>query len=131
MTSPALRCRVAGAPVEDRLRPWDLGTWTGRPLQELDLEGWRETPSYDAHGGESLQALASRVAGLLQDWHGRDERVLAVTHAAVVKAAVVHALRAPLVAVWDLDVHPASVTELHATTTGWRVVRVNDRGAVG
>lgn len=62
---------------------------------------------------------------LLDEWHRRDGRVVAVTHAAVVKAMVVHALRAPLEAVWDLDVRPASVTELHATSTGWRLTRLS------
>lgn len=129
VTSPARRCSVPGADphirVDERLRPWDLGSWTGRDLAELDLAAWRADPGYDAHGGESLLALCERVAGLLADWYGRGDRLVAVTHAAVVKAAVVHALQAPVQATWDLDVAPSSTTELHATPTGWRVVGVN------
>lgn len=125
VTSPARRCSVPGAAVDERLRPWDLGAWAGRDLSELDLAAWRADPGYDAHGGESLLALHDRVAGLLADWHDRDDRLVAVTHAAVVKAAVVHALHAPVQATWDVDVAPSSTTELHATPTGWRVVGVN------
>lgn len=111
--------------MDARLGPWDLGTWTGRPLAELDLAGWRADPSYDLHGGESLLALSSRVAEVLASWHAQSGRVVAVTHAAVIKTAVVQALRAPVDAAWDVDVAPASLTELHATPTGWRVVGVN------
>jgi broad specificity phosphatase PhoE len=125
VTSPARRCRVPGAAVEPRLGPWDLGRWSGRPFDELDLAAWRSDPAYDRHGGESLIALSTRVGGLLEDWHDSPGRVAAVTHAAVVKTMVVQALRAPLDAVWDVDVAPGSLTELHATSAGWRVVRVS------
>lgn len=125
VTSPARRCLVPGADVDARLGPWDLGSWTGRPLAELDLAGWRADPAYDRHGGESLLALSARVADLLGSWQATSGRVVAVTHAAVVKAAVVHALHAPVEATWDLDVAPGSLTELHATPAGWRVVGVN------
>lgn len=127
VTSPARRCTQPGAPVDARLGPWDLGDWTGRPFDGLDLGGWRTDAGYDAHGGESLVAVHARAAGLLDDWHGRAGRLAAVTHAALIKAMVVHALRAPVEAVWDVDVRPASVTELHSTPTGWRLTRLSCR----
>ena len=128
LRSPSRRCEAPRARVEERLRPWDLGAWTGRPFDDLDLATWRTDPSYDAHGGESLLVLTERVAGLLddlQDVGGGRRVVVAVTHAAVIKAAVLLVLRAPSTAVWELDVHPASVTELSRTGDGWRVARVN------
>lgn len=126
-TSPARRCRVAHARVDPRLRPWDLGSWVGRDLAELDLASWRADPSYDAHGGESLLALSERVQGLVASWQQREGRLVAVTHAAVIKAAVVQALRAPLDAVWDVDIAPASTSELHLRPGSVRVVRVNQQ----
>ena len=129
VTSPARRCRQScgerQAVREPLLRPWDLGSWTGRPLAELDLAAWRADPAYDVHGGESLLALVDRVRQFLGQRHERQDRVVAVTHAAVIKAAVVQALGAPPTACWDIDVHPGSATELHAASNGWRVVRVN------
>lgn len=125
VTSPAQRCRQLDAAVESRLAPWDLGRWAGQPFDQLDLATWRTDTSFDGHGGESLVALSARTAELLSDWHQRSGRTAAVTHAAVIKAMVVHALRAPMDAVWDLDVRPASVTELHATATGWRLTRLS------
>lgn len=125
--SPAARAQVPGAACDPRLRPWDLGDWSGRPLAQLPVEelaAWRSNPDWAGHGGESLRDVTARVAGLLADWHDTDGRLAAVTHAAVVRAAVLLALRAPVEAAWDLDVRPGSGTELHSTTTGWRVVTV-------
>ncbi len=65
-----------------------------------------------------------RVSGLLHAWQGRSGRLAAVTHGAVIKCAVVHVLRAPIDAVWNLDVAHASATELHFTGEAWRVTRV-------
>lgn len=111
--------------MEAELRPWDLGAWAGLPLADLpDLAAWRSDPTWSGHGGESLLALQQRVAALLRRWHCRPGRLVAVTHAGVVRAAVTHVLQAPPEAAWDLDVAPGSVTELHTTATGWRVVRV-------
>lgn len=132
-TSPALRCRVGGAPVEPALGPWDLGSWAGRSLEELLVEdaeaalAWRADPSWAGHGGESLAHLERRVGALLEAWHDQPGRRVAVTHGAVIQCAVAHALRAPLSSVWDLDVSPGSLTELHARPGGWRVCRVNAR----
>lgn len=125
VTSPARRCLQPGAAVDPRLGPWDLGAWVGRPFAELDLAGWRADPAYDAHGGESLVALQERTAALMAGWHGRSGRLAAVTHAAVIKSIVVQALRAPLDAVWDVDVPPGSCTELHAGPGGWRLTRLS------
>lgn len=124
VTSPARRCHQPGATVEPALAPWDLGWWTGQEFAQLDLVAWRTDATFDGHGGESLVALHARAAGLLARWHGGRGRLAAVTHAAVIKSMVVHALRAPLEAVWDVDVRPASVTELHATPSGWRLTRL-------
>lgn len=125
--SPAVRARVPGAVVDPRLRPWDLGVWKGRDLaaqEPQELLAWRTDPRWAGHGGESLAAVTERVAGLLSSWHVREGRLAAVTHASVVRAAVLLALRAPVEAAWDLDVRPGSGTELHSTATGWRVVSV-------
>ena len=131
VTSPARRCRVPGAPVEQRLRPWDLGNWRGRPLADCDLTAWQADPTYDRHGGESLMALRDRVSSLLEAWHGLEVPVAAVTHAAVIKVAVVLAMQAPIAASWRLDVHPGSTTELHPAGAGWRIVHVNHRPSGG
>jgi broad specificity phosphatase PhoE len=69
--------------------------------------------------------VAALLADLQTPASGGRATVVAVTHAAVIKAAVVTALGAPVTAAWGLDVHPASLTELSSAGPGWRVVRVN------
>jgi broad specificity phosphatase PhoE len=66
-------------------------------------------PDAAPHGGESLSAFAARVA----EWLDEQARpVVAITHAGVIRAAVVHANRAPLSAFWEIDPAPLSVTAL-------------------
>jgi broad specificity phosphatase PhoE len=131
---PALRCRetaaAAGlAAAEDpALADCDYGTWAGRPLEQLradEAAAWRGDPDAAPHGGETLRAFATRIAGWLEAEAGDDGAVAAITDAGVVRAAVVHALAAPLAAFWRIDVAPLSITELHAHDGRWTVTRVN------
>jgi broad specificity phosphatase PhoE len=135
LTSPALRCRqtaeAAGLRdprVEPALAECDLGTWGGRLLADVhEAEGlaWMSDPDSCTHGGESLVAFAARVSRWLDGQADLDGRAVAVTHAGVVKAAVVHALGAPLAAFWQVDAAPLGITELHAHDGRWTVTRVN------
>lgn len=138
LSSPALRCRqtaeAAGlqAPaIEPALRECDFGAWAGRTLADVHAAepdaaaAWMLDPDACPHGGESLTALAERVAGWLERQAAGDGCVVAITHGGVVKAAVVRALDAPLEAFWRIDVAPLAITELHAHDGRWTVTRVN------
>jgi broad specificity phosphatase PhoE len=137
VSSPSRRClETAGAGgrdcVEDaRLAECDFGTWAGRTLtqvQESDPAGmrqWFESVDASPHGGESLRVFYERVGGWLDAQADEDGSLVAITHAGVVRAAVVRALRAPLDAFWRLDVAPLSVTEMHAHDGRWTVTRLN------
>lgn len=137
VSSPALRClqTAAAAGLDPRLEPelaeCDFGSWAGRSLAEVhaeDPEGttaWMVDPAARPHGGESLTAFAARVASWLDAQAGGDGWKLAVTHAGVIKAAIVDALGAPLEAFWRIDIGPLSATELHAHDGRWRLTRAN------
>jgi broad specificity phosphatase PhoE len=137
ISSPALRCletaREAGYdPTPDpRLTECDFGRWVGMSLQqvhEADPAGavaWMENPDAAPHQGESLTQFARRVGEWLDEQARGGGRTLAVTHAGVIRAAVVKALSAPIAAFWQIDAAPLSVTELHAHDGRWRVVRTN------
>jgi broad specificity phosphatase PhoE len=135
LTSPALRCRqtaeAAGLrdlTVEPALAECDFGAWAGRALagvDEAEAGAWMSDPRACPHGGESLAAFANRVSGWLNGQAQLDGRAVAVTHGGVVKAAVVHALGAPLDAFWRIDAAPLAITELHAHDGRWTVTRVN------
>lgn len=138
LSSPALRCRQTAAaagldPVASRpeLAECDFGSWTGRTLEELQaadahaVTAWMTDPDAAPHCGESLTRFATRVAGWMEAQTREDGGAVAITHGGVVKAAVVHALGAPLEAFWRIDVAPLAITELHAHEGRWTVTRVN------
>ncbi|MEP7054698.1 MAG: histidine phosphatase family protein [Actinomycetota bacterium] len=138
LCSPALRARETAAAagwrpvVEPRLGPLDLGLWSGRDLQTIggtDPAGmvrWLGDPAARPHGGETVLELIHRIRLLLADWHRPAAAdLLAVTHAAVIRAAVVVVLDAPAEAFWRVEAGPASVTELHTRGAGWVLFRSN------
>lgn len=138
LRSPALAARqtadamVLPARVEPALRECDYGSWAGRSFEDVqtaDPEGiavWLTDPSSRPHGGESLLTLLDRVSAWLatQDEAGK---VVAITHASIVRAAIVAALQAPPRAFWRIDVLPLSATRLRRSATGWSLVSVNQR----
>jgi broad specificity phosphatase PhoE len=146
IASPALRCRqTAGAAglrpaLDPRISECDFGAWAGRTLAEVDAGDaawWMADPEATPHGGESLAAFFARVAGWLdsvvlgaeslgaRSRGGSAPAAVAITHSGVIRAAVVHALCAPVRAVWQLDAAPLAITELHAHDGRWTVHRVN------
>jgi broad specificity phosphatase PhoE len=103
----------------------DYGRWAGRSLDEVAaaepaaLHLWLTDPHAAPHGGETLSALGARVAGWLDDCAAGDGRVVAFAPAAVVRAALVHALRMPPAAFWQLDVAPLAVSRLRHRAGRW------------
>ncbi|MCP9488721.1 MAG: histidine phosphatase family protein [Solirubrobacteraceae bacterium MAG38_C4-C5] len=140
LCSPALRCAqtasAAGleATEDPGLAECDFGAWAGRTLADVHerepdaVRAWMTDPDACPHGGESLAAFARRVAGWLDGQADGDGGTVAITHGGVVKAAVVHALGAPLDAFWRIDAGPLAITELHAHDGRWTVTRVNSAG---
>lgn len=102
LSSPLSRClrlaRAIGAardlPVtpDPRLIEMDFGTWEGRPWSAIprpEIDAWRDDfLAARPHGGESVQALAARVADALAEAATGTVPVLIVTHAGVIKAAL-------------------------------------------
>jgi len=121
-TAKALR---VPAVVEPLLRECDYGVWAGRTLDEVQsrdpeaVAAWLRDPSAAPHGGESIAALTARVATWLETQRQIPGTTLAITHASVVRAAVVLALRAPPHSFWRIDVVPLSLTKLSSTGEHW------------
>lgn len=138
LCSPARRCvqtaAAAGlqAPTLDpALAECDFGRWGGQALENVAagdpaaVSAWMTDPGARPHGGESHAAFAARVAAWLDGQAALDGGAVAITHGGVVRAAVVHALGAPLEAFWKVDAAPLAITELHASDGRWMVARVN------
>ena len=131
-TSPALRARetaallgLHNAMVEPRLREFDFGRWNGLTFQKLllkeplKLASWIKNPSSAPHGGETIPQVMGRVASWLQDRIREKGSFVAVTHASVVRAAIVHVIEAQLPSFWRIDVVPLSRTELRTNGRRW------------
>lgn len=138
VSSPARRCLETAAAaglreplVEPAIAECDFGAWSGRSLASVHADepaaarAWMTAPDAAPHGGESLRTFAARVAAWLDAQAATDGRVIAITHGGVVKAAVVHALGAPLDAFWRIDAAPLCASELHAHDGHWTVSRIN------
>ncbi len=129
--SPALAARETAAALgltavaDERLRNLDFGRWTGLKFQQVllreprKLVSWIRNPSSSPHGGESIPQLLERVAAWIVE-RGRDQgNTVAVTHAAVIRAAIVHVIQAQPPSFWRIDVLPLSRTELRTNGRRW------------
>ncbi len=123
-TQTAKALGLASKPVEV-LRDQDFGRWAGKKLSEVQqlepevLANWLNDPEAAPHGGESLAEVAARVASFLDEATIMKGRTIAVTHPAVIRAAIVIVLGAPLQAFWNIDVEPLSVTEFTNDGRRW------------
>jgi broad specificity phosphatase PhoE len=57
------------------------------------------------------------------------ERLLAVTHASVIRAAIVHALMVPLSAFWRIDIAPLTRAAIIARDGRWTLRAIVPPGA--
>jgi broad specificity phosphatase PhoE len=110
------------ATTEPRLADLDCGRWRGETLEDLcpeDLDAWLTEPAQAPHGGESIIDLIERVAGWLDSLTGDTLRTVAVTHPAVIRAAILLALDIPAKSFWRIDIAPISHTVMHFRAGCW------------
>ncbi|WP_329617277.1 histidine phosphatase family protein [Streptomyces brevispora] len=129
--SPTARCRATGdalgfAPmVQPALRDCDMGRWRGCTLADVAarepaaVDAWLSDPRSAPHGGEPLLAFISRIGGWLDTRPACDGSIVAVAEPAVVRAALVYALRAPPSTYWNVDVRPLSTVTLTGLPRRW------------
>ena len=130
-TSAALRARQTAEAmglkpsVEPLLAEQDFGRWAGKgfaEVQALDPDGitaWLGDGEAAPHGGESLADVARRSASFMDSLIQTSGHTIAVTHASVIRAAIVHVLGAPLAACRRIDVEPLSLTDLRTDGHRW------------
>jgi broad specificity phosphatase PhoE len=140
LTAPARAARETAAAlgfeaeVESALTDCDYGRWRGlasKDVAEREPDGfaaWLGDPAAAPHGGESLAALIERIGDWLTQALARESATLAVTHASVVRAAIVNALGAGASAFYRIDVAPLSLARLSGHAGRWNVVALGPLG---
>jgi broad specificity phosphatase PhoE len=110
--------------VSDELRDCDYGAWQGRELDEIqssepdNVLAWLTDVAATPHGGESISELIDRVGRWFKAQSGAGH-IIAVTHPAVIRAAIVCVLEAPPQAFWRIDIAPLSLTDLRFNGRVW------------
>ncbi len=135
-TSPALRASQTAAAlhldaaVEPMLRDCDYGTWTGRTFEDVQahepeaIAEWLGDPAAAPHGGESILGLMRRAAEWLDTQNATEGKVVAVTHASVIRAAIVHAIKATPLSFWRIDIAPLTVARLSGSHGHWTLASI-------
>jgi broad specificity phosphatase PhoE len=143
-SSPQLRARQTAAAIAAAVRmPFvilpnldeiDAGDWTGRSFDELANDPcWRrwnsERGSARIPDGESMQQIEDRICQHLAHVAATyiNRRVIMVTHAEVIRAAILHFRRMPPQDFIRVEVDPASVTTLLLHKDGGDVARENEK----
>jgi probable phosphoglycerate mutase len=128
----AARHRV-GVQTAPELGEVRFGRWTARSFAELDAdeawERWNHMRSAArAPGGESALEVQARIVALLERVRiaHPDACVAVVSHADVIKLALVHALGSPIDLMRRIEISPASVSTLMLDRLEVRVLGVND-----
>jgi broad specificity phosphatase PhoE len=141
IVSPAARARqtAAGLGLDARIEPaladCDFGRWRGKTLEHVQscepqaLAEWMQEPGSSPHGGESTLALMQRVQPWLQLQRSSSGVTLAITHAPVIRAAIVLAIEAEARSFWRIDIAPLSLSRLSSRGSRWNLTLVGSSAA--
>ncbi|WP_030986598.1 histidine phosphatase family protein [Streptomyces sp. NRRL WC-3744] len=131
LRGPSARCAqtaealaIAATP-EHALRDLDHGRWDARTPEDIaavdphGLSVWLTDPDAAPHGGETVRELCRRTAAWLDTLPAGTGRILAITEASFIRAALVHALSVPARSFGHLQVPPASTVTLTLRDGCW------------
>jgi broad specificity phosphatase PhoE len=133
-SSPELRTRQTAealqldANLQPLLRDCDYGNWSGRTFHDVNtrapeaVAAWLRDPAVAPHGGESILHLMQRVAEWLGGEQAHHRRSIVVTHATIIRAAIVYAIEAAPQSFWRIDIAPLSFTRLSGANGRWNLV---------
>jgi broad specificity phosphatase PhoE len=110
--------------LSEELKDLDYGSWAGKSLDEVqstDPHGvvrWLTDVDAAPHGGESIASLLARTERWLTGQNGSGH-TLALTHPAVIRAAILLTLQAPAQSFWRIDISPVSIADLRWNGRLW------------
>jgi broad specificity phosphatase PhoE len=111
--------------TDPMLRDCDFGRWSGRSLADVQttepdaLATWLRDPTSAPHGGESFAGVVERVHSWMDGLLATSGSTLAITHPAVIRAAIVGALGAGPRAFRHIDIAPLSRAKLSSDGRRW------------
>jgi broad specificity phosphatase PhoE len=111
--------------VDDSLRDCDFGRWKGLTFKQLVLKeplklaSWISNPGLAPHGGETVEDVIARVGGWLALRGPAKGHTVAITHPAVIRAAIVKVIEAGPQSFWRIDVVPLGAADLRSNGKRW------------
>lgn len=145
-SSPRRRARETAEPIGDALGlpvevvaavdEIETGAWTGRAFAELERDPrwhhWNASRgTAQPPAGESMAAVQRRMLRHIDGFAARhpDGRLVIVSHAEPIRAALIHYGHVPLDAFWRVPVDPASLATVRLDARGAEVIAGNERVA--
>ncbi|KKX31516.1 histidine phosphatase family protein [Rhizobium sp. LC145] len=129
----ATACGLGEPEITDALDEVNFGDWSGKTFETLDADpSWRRWNTIRSlartPGGETMLDVQRRALELIATLAAGDGggRLVLVSHADVIKAAVSHVLGLPIDAWPRFDIAPASVTSIAAGHWGAKVLTLNE-----
>jgi probable phosphoglycerate mutase len=129
---PIARDHALDVETMEELNEVDFGDWSGRSFDELSIRpDWRRFNERRAAApvpnGESALDVQRRIVAALDGLRALHcgSTVAAVTHAEVIRLAVLHILAAPINAWQRVEISPASVTAIVFDDGQPRLLTVN------
>jgi broad specificity phosphatase PhoE len=112
----------------------DFGQWAGCSFEELNRDrrwaAWNsERGTARPPGGETMLELQKRILGHLDRLEAEKpkEKLVLVSHAEVIRAALLHFLGIALDSFARVEIAPASISTLLLNGSGAQVIGCNDR----
>jgi len=87
--------------------------------QPESIAAWLTDPSAAPHDSESLADVARRASALMDRLMAERGHTIAITHASVIRTAILHVLGAPLAASGKIDIEPLSITDFRSDGRRW------------
>jgi broad specificity phosphatase PhoE len=129
----ATACGLPEPEVTDALDEVDFGLWSGKNFDDLNADAqWRKWNTMRSlartPGGECMLDVQRRVFTIVETLCNRHdkERIILVSHADVIKAAVIHVLGLSIDAWPKFDISPASITTMVAGDWGAKILTLNE-----
>jgi broad specificity phosphatase PhoE len=111
----------------------DFGEWAGQSFQDLEADprwiAWNSEREYaSTPAGESISDVARRVLRHIEHCcaAGAGARIALVTHAEVIRTAVLHCLGMPFSAFGRIEIDPASISKIVFADNGPILTGLNE-----